>query len=167
MDCPGHRDGCAVAPEPAGACGYEIERAYYDLEGRRVEPSGIGRASACWWWSPSGPTASGRRASSSTTRSRPGFEIDNPNLVKAGDVKGIDWLGLVDAPAHKEFRADRFVAAIDRGKKDPERFQIAYLVRAVSPGVFAHPAATVADMYRPERRARTASGAVEVVGALR
>jgi uncharacterized protein YfaS (alpha-2-macroglobulin family) len=93
-----------------------------------------------------------------------GFEIDNPNLVRAGDIGGIDWLGLVGTPAHKEFRADRFVAAIDRGKNDPERFQLAYLVRAVSPGVFAHPAATVEDMYRPERRARTASGTVEVKG---
>jgi hypothetical protein len=96
-----------------------------------------------------------------------GFEIDNPNLVRAGDIGGIDWLGLVEEPAHKEFRADRFVAAIDRGNKDPVRFQIAYLVRAVSPGVFAHPAATVEDMYRPERRARTGSGTVEVEGPLR
>jgi len=73
----------------------------------------------------------------------------------------------VETPAHKEFRTDRFVAAVDRGKKDPQNFQIAYLVRAVSPGVFAHPAASVEDMYRPERRARTASGTVEVVGPLR
>jgi uncharacterized protein YfaS (alpha-2-macroglobulin family) len=41
------------------------------------------------------------------------------------------------------------------------------VVRAVSPGAYAHPAALVEDMYRPERRARTAAGRVEVVGPLR
>ena len=34
---------------------------------------------------------------------------------------------------------------------------VAYIVRAVTPGTFAHPAATVEDMYRPERHARTAA----------
>ncbi len=159
--------GVPIAPEPARGVGYEIERAYYDLEGRRLEPSGIRQGERMLVVVT--VRSNGKRAARLILNDPlpAGFEIDNPNLVKAGDVKGIDWLGLVDAPAHKEFRADRFVAAIDRGKNDPERFQIAYLVRAVSPGVFAHPAATVADMYRPERRARTASGAVEVVGALR
>ena len=32
------------------------------------------------------------------------------------------------------------------------------MVRAVTPGSFMHPAATVEDMYRPERFARTAAG---------
>jgi uncharacterized protein YfaS (alpha-2-macroglobulin family) len=46
-------------------------------------------------------------------------------------------------------------------------FQFAYIVRAVSPGTFKHPAALIEDMYRPERRARTDSGTVAVVGPLR
>jgi alpha-2-macroglobulin len=40
---------------------------------------------------------------------------------------------------------------------------VAYLVRAVTPGSFIHPAATVEDMYRPDRFARTASGKLDVV----
>ncbi len=39
---------------------------------------------------------------------------------------------------------------------------VAYIVRAVTPGSFIHPAATVEDMYRPERHARTASGRLVV-----
>ena len=39
---------------------------------------------------------------------------------------------------------------------------VAYLVRAVTPGSFLHPAATVEDMYRPDRFARTASGHLDV-----
>ncbi len=39
---------------------------------------------------------------------------------------------------------------------------IAYIVRAVTPGTYVHPAATVEDMYRPERYARTAAGTLTV-----
>jgi uncharacterized protein YfaS (alpha-2-macroglobulin family) len=39
---------------------------------------------------------------------------------------------------------------------------VAYIVRAVTPGSFVHPAATVEDMYRPERHARTGSGRLTV-----
>lgn len=39
---------------------------------------------------------------------------------------------------------------------------LAYIVRAVNPGTFIHPAATVEDMYRPERYARTAAGTLTV-----
>ncbi|HET6388324.1 alpha-2-macroglobulin [Hyphomicrobium sp.] len=39
---------------------------------------------------------------------------------------------------------------------------LAYIVRAVNPGTFVHPAATVEDMYRPERYARSAAGQLTV-----
>jgi hypothetical protein len=158
--------GIPVVPLPAEGHGYEIERAYYGLEGRRLNPTTIEQ----------GQRILAVLTVRSTTKRAArlilddplpaGFEIDNPNLVRAGDLAGIDWLGLVDTPAYKEFRAERFAAAVDRTKKDPTTFQIAYLVRAVSPGIFAHPAAMVQDMYRPQRYARTASGRVEVVGPL-
>jgi uncharacterized protein YfaS (alpha-2-macroglobulin family) len=35
-------------------------------------------------------------------------------------------------------------------------------VRAVSPGQFHHPAASVEDMYRPQMRARTDAGQVTI-----
>ena len=62
---------------------------------------------------------------------------------------------------HTEFRADRFVAAVDWQGDQP--FRLAYMLRAVSPGSFHHPAASVEDMYRPAYRARTDAGRVEVV----
>lgn len=50
-------------------------------------------------------------------------------------------------------------AAAPEKPKGPENSAIvAYIVRAVTPGSFVHPAATVEDMYRPERHARTPSG---------
>lgn len=39
---------------------------------------------------------------------------------------------------------------------------LAYIVRAVTPGTFVYPAATVEDMYRPEKYARTAAGSLTV-----
>jgi len=39
---------------------------------------------------------------------------------------------------------------------------VAYIVRAVTPGTFVHPAATVEDMYRPERYARSEAGTLVV-----
>jgi uncharacterized protein YfaS (alpha-2-macroglobulin family) len=39
---------------------------------------------------------------------------------------------------------------------------VAYIVRAVTPGTYVHPAATVEDMYRPDRYARTAAGTLTV-----
>ena len=39
---------------------------------------------------------------------------------------------------------------------------VAYIVRAVTPGTYLHPAATVEDMYRPDRYARTAAGTLTV-----
>ena len=65
-------------------------------------------------------------------------------------------------PTHAEYRDDRFVAAFDRAPSQPAIFTVAYIVRAVSPGRYVHPPATVEDMYRPERFGRTAFGHVEV-----
>ena len=47
-------------------------------------------------------------------------------------------------------------------KAPPVSATLAYIVRAVSPGTFVHPAATVEDMYRPERYARTSAGTLTV-----
>ena len=47
-------------------------------------------------------------------------------------------------------------------KPPPVSATLAYIVRAVSPGTFVHPAATVEDMYRPERYARTSAGTLTV-----
>ncbi len=154
--------GVPLVPEPAGGNGYRIERAYYDLEGRRVEPSGVAqgeRMVAVITVTADTP----RQARLIVNDPLPaGFEIDNPNLIKAGDIANIPWLGLEEEAAHTEFRADRFIAAIDRQSGARKQFQLAYRLRAVSPGVFAHPAATVEDMYRPQQRAWTGTGVVEV-----
>ena len=49
--------------------------------------------------------------------------------------------------------------ATDGSRRD---ITLAYVVRAVTPGVYVHPAASVEDMYRPQYSARTATGMMEV-----
>lgn len=117
-----------------------------------------------------------------------GLEIENPRLVEGGDIKALEWLKGSTKPEHTEFRDDRFVAAFNffggnvsrsaptegdteddtsGNEKKPDATpvttaSVAYIVRAVTPGTFVHPAATVEDMYRPERYARTAAGKLTV-----
>jgi uncharacterized protein YfaS (alpha-2-macroglobulin family) len=79
-------------------------------------------------------------------------------------MTNFDWIGEISA-AHTEFRYDRFVAAFNRAEGDEREFNVAYVVRAVTPGSYDHPAANVEDMYRPELSARTATGKMEVVTA--
>ncbi len=106
-----------------------------------------------------------------------GLEIENPRIVDSGDLKSFSWLKTTLKPQHSEFRDDRFVAAFDFFGKSGRRNSdsddddatepaseatVAYVVRAVTPGTFVHPAATVEDMYNPERFARTATGRLDV-----
>jgi uncharacterized protein YfaS (alpha-2-macroglobulin family) len=181
--------GSALTPEPAVAKGFTIERSYYTLDGTPVDlKSATGgtaqikqneRLVAVVKVSATDP---GGRVLL-VDRLPAGFEIDNPRLVDSGDVAALDWLKTTVQPEHSEFRDDRFVAAFNfssAGSEQPtEEAQstpdgqavtkgpaasatVAYMVRAVTPGAFVHPAATVEDMYRPERYARSAAGKLTV-----
>lgn len=89
-----------------------------------------------------------------------GLEIDNANLLRAGDIRALDWLSVTEYAEATEARADRFLAAVDWTSREPLR--LAYIARAVSEGSFHHPAAKVEDMYRPAFRAITGTGRVTI-----
>ena len=91
-----------------------------------------------------------------------GVEIDNPDLFEGGDVADLAFLKQTVAPVHSQARDDRFVAAFDRNGAEKAEFTVAYVARAVTPGRYVLPPATIEDMYRPQRFGRTASGALEV-----
>jgi uncharacterized protein YfaS (alpha-2-macroglobulin family) len=91
-----------------------------------------------------------------------GLEIDNPKLLDADALSGLAFAKSEVAPVHTEFRDDRFVAAYERSPEQSAFFRVAYTVRAVSPGTYVHPAATIEDMYRPERFGRTGFGSMTV-----
>ena len=178
--------GAALTPEPAASKGFTIERTYYTLDGKKVDlASATGGTSQLKQndrlvvvLKVESPETGGRILL--VDRLPAGLEVENPRLVDSGDVKTLDWLKTTLKPQHTEFRDDRFVAAFDffgtndgrRGRRNADGDEeqrspasgatVAYIVRAVTPGSFVHPAATVEDMYRPDRFARTASGRLDV-----
>jgi len=159
--------GIPTVPPPAGGEGYTIERRYYTPDGTLVDPSTAAQNDR--FVVAITVTATEERAAQLLVVDPlpAGFEIENPNLSLSGDVDRYPWLDAEGFIDHTEARTDRFVAALYRWESAPLQFTVAYTVRAVSPGVFVHPGAVVEDMYRPERRANTAAGTVEVVGPTR
>jgi hypothetical protein len=171
--------GSALTPEPAIAKGFKIERSYYTMDGKQVDlasaSGGVSRIKQnerlIVVLKVEAQEAGGRVLL--VDRLPAGLEIENPRVVDSGDVKSLGWLKTTLAPQHKEFRDDRFVAAFDFfGSDGPRRggireaassATVAYIVRAVTPGSYVHPAATVEDMYRPDRFARSSAGRLEVL----
>ncbi|MBO6756060.1 MAG: alpha-2-macroglobulin family protein [Roseibium sp.] len=159
--------GQPQVPEPAGGTAYAVDRALYDLDGKPIDPSAV--------------PVNTRIAVVVTVRALDdlpgrlmvvdrlpaGFAIDNPRLVRSGDLGGLDFLSAIDQPDHVSFYTDRFEVAVDQTRFDGSELTFAYLARAVTPGSFAHPPASVEDMYRPERRAVSASGRMTVLGPVR
>ena len=154
------RYGQAEGDTQAGGNGYRITRSYMTLDGLPADPAEVSVGTRLV--AVVAVTGfSDRTARLMVNDPLPaGFEIDNPNLLRAGDIGALGDLGLTDYADHTEFRQDRFLAAITHQGGDPLR--LAYIVRAVSPGSFHHPAASVEDMYRPTFRAQTASGHVVI-----
>ncbi|MEH6718890.1 MAG: alpha-2-macroglobulin family protein [Aurantimonas endophytica] len=156
----------AVAPA-ASVDGYAISRSYYTLEGELADPSEVGQGDRLVAVVEMTPVDSGPARLIIDDPLPAGFEIDNPAILRGGDVAALDWLELTGEAAHTEFRADRFLVAVDQGDGDTATRRFAYIVRAVSPGEFVHPAALVENMYDPTRRGRTDESRVSVVGPLR
>ncbi|MEM9850950.1 MAG: alpha-2-macroglobulin, partial [Pseudomonadota bacterium] len=151
--------GVPNQPEPAGGTGYAISRDYYTMEGDPVDPATLDQNARLVTVLTVTPTRD-RRARLMVSDPLPaGLEIDNPAILRSGDIRALDWLRTTELES-AEFRSDRFLAAVDWRGREP--FRLAYIVRAVSPGDFHHAAATVEDMYRPDFRARTATGRVTV-----
>ncbi|TDT73198.1 hypothetical protein BDE40_3384 [Litoreibacter halocynthiae] len=153
--------GVSDDPVQAGGNGYRIARDYYDLDGNPVDAGRVASGTRLVSVLTVTPLATGEARLMVNDPLPAGFEIDNPNLLRSGDVKSLPWLNTDANVRNSEFRDDRFLAAVDHyGRKE---FQLAYILRAVAPGDYHHPAASVEDMYRPFYRARTDEGRVQVV----
>lgn len=152
--------GVPSEPEPAQGHGYAIERAYFTMEGETASPEVVPVGTRLVTLITIRPFGSGEARLMVDDPLPAGFEIDNPNILRGGDIRALDWLNLNAEPQSTEFRQDRFLAAVDWRSDDP--FQLAYVVRATAPGEYHHPAASVEDMYRPRFRARTGAGRVVV-----
>ncbi|MHA3977664.1 alpha-2-macroglobulin family protein [Halovulum sp. GXIMD14794] len=154
--------GTPATDEPAQGNGYRIERALYALDGTPVDGAQVKRNDRLVVVLRIAPERDSEARLMVEDPLPAGFEIENPNILSSGEVGGIDWLNMGDVAHYRAAETDRFTAAVDWRGTEP--FRLAYVVRAVSPGEFRHPAASVEDMYRPANRARTGTGRVVVAG---
>lgn len=92
------------------------------------------------------------------------FEIGNPHLVSSGNTGKLPWLTDAATPVHSGFRDDRFTRAFERNKNSPV-LNVAYVVRAVSPGHYVLQQAFIEDTYPPDRFGRTATGTIHITAA--
>lgn len=154
--------GYPMTPPEAVSNGFTITREYFLPDGSRVDPglTTIAQNERLVVVLKVRPRSLGSGQYVVADPLPAGFEIENPNLGTGEGVADFDWLSL-DGAIHVESRTDQYVAAF-RYFSEAGSFTTAYLVRAVSPGTFVLPGATVEDMYRPELRASTGSGSVEV-----
>ena len=157
--------GNPLTEDPASSQGYSIVREYYKLDGSKADLSKIKQNDRL--------VVVLKITEPDTKYAKvlivdplpAGLEIDNPKLMDSDSIASLDWLKQDVAPSTEEYRDDRFVVGADRYSGQPAFFNFAYMVRAVSPGHYVHPPATIEDMYRPERYGRTAFGTLDVAPA--
>jgi alpha-2-macroglobulin len=153
--------GIPIEPPPAASEGFTISRSYYDIDGTPI--GGLDTATQNDRFVVVLHVEATELGSGQYVVSDPlpaGFEIENPDLSAASGIGDLNWLD-VDHPIHVESRTEQYVAAFRFTTPTPE-FSTAYLVRAVTPGLFTLPGAAVEDMYRPELRANTAAEKIAI-----
>jgi len=154
--------GVPLAPEPAAAEGYALERTFYKLDGTKTDLKSVTQNERVVVVLKITESEARYAKLLVVDRLPAGLEIDNPTLFDSGSIDAFSWLTKDLDPVHSEYRDDRFVAAFDREPGQSAFFSVAYVVRAVAPGRYVYPPATAEDMYRPDRFGRTAFGSIEV-----
>jgi uncharacterized protein YfaS (alpha-2-macroglobulin family) len=167
--------GTPSAALPALDAGYSITKAYYTLDGKPVDPTTL-KQNDRFIVSLSGTADDEDDHRTVVVDLLPaGWEIDAPITDDSSDY---GFLGPLSTTRVIEARDDRFVAAFDLGSNwqsnqendvddskphlTDQQFQLAYLVRVVTPGSFTLPEAVVSDMYRRSVMGRTKAGHTNV-----
>lgn len=155
--------GIPIRPEPAVLQGYGLERRYFTLKGQEIRPDQF-RQNERYVVKLTVSDLTKRQARLLVVDPLPaGLEIENASLGGSASTEGFGFLGDLAQVEHNEARDDRFVAAIEHKPNDKNAsFVLAYIVRAVTPGKYTHPAGLVEDMYNPEKFGRTAFGEAEI-----
>lgn len=108
----------------AGGRGYAISRSYFGIDGQPLDPASLPQGTRIVVQIQVAPQGDGGGRLLVTDPLPAGWEIDNPNLLRAGDIAALDWLDGQTQADMTEFRADRFAAAL------------VDLVGAVHPGLY-------------------------------
>jgi uncharacterized protein YfaS (alpha-2-macroglobulin family) len=136
--------------------GFELIRELYTLNGKKVDPAHVKSGDLMM------VVLTGQLKEPNTHEVMvldllpAGLEIETTKFDENMIHKNFEWLAQLTTTSRVEKRDDRFFAAFRATK--PGKFTLAYLVRAINPGTYVYPSATVESMYRPQFSARTKEG---------
>jgi uncharacterized protein YfaS (alpha-2-macroglobulin family) len=166
-------EGVPSEPLPPEAKGASLSRSFFTLEGQPADLEHLKQNDRIIV-TLSGKLDDGRHHEMVVRDLLPaGLEIEGPVGANDDGVTGYDWLSKQRFTRLTEARDDRYVASFvvsgntgyywgDDDRESDVTFSLAYIARAITPGNYVLPAATVDDMYRPSVRARTAMGSVKI-----
>lgn len=153
--------GVPVAPSPAAREGLRIKRNFFTRKGEPLNLDSI-RQNDVFVVVLEGEANTNLYHQAILTHPLPaGWEIENAKLGASSEGE-LSWLGDLTATNMKEARDDRFVAAFDLSEDAGKSFKLAFIVRAITPGVYELPGASVEDMYKPRFFARQSIGRITV-----
>jgi alpha-2-macroglobulin len=154
--------GVPTDPLPAKAQGFAVERTIRTLDGSAVPDGATLVQGQRYVVIVAGTSDSAEPHQGLVVDLLPaGLEIENTRLRNGGDVGDFAWLPQLTDARHIEMRDDRFIAAYDL-EAERTTFTAAYIVRAVTRGIFVQPPAYVEDMYQPYRFARGTVGTLTI-----
>lgn len=152
--------GVPVAPAPAAREGLRVKRNFFTRKGEPLNLDAI-RQNDVFVVVLEGEANTNLYHQAILTLPLPaGWEIESAKLGP-GEVPDLPWLGALTATRTMEARDDRFVAALDLTESE-KTFKLAFIVRAITPGVYELPGAVVEDMYKPRFFARQTIGRITV-----
>ncbi len=152
--------GVPLVPTPAAREGLRIKRNFFNRKGEPLNLDAI-KQNDVFVIVLEGEVNTNLYHQAAVTQPLPaGWEIENAKLG-AGSESELSWLGELTPTLTKEARDDRFVAALDLWEQT-RSFKLAFIVRAITPGVYELPGAAVEDMYKPRFFARQGVGRITV-----
>jgi len=166
-------DGTQIGPLPAMDKGVSITKSYYTLDGRPAALNALKQSDRLIVVIQGRMPDIKRRTIGVMDLLPAGLEIEAP--LSPGAEANYSFLPALTRTSLNQKRDDRYAAAFTiagstRRAPDGHRVQVipsyalAYIARAVTPGHFVLPAATIEDMYAPGVKARTNMGSVTVTG---
>ncbi|MFN3229544.1 MAG: alpha-2-macroglobulin family protein, partial [Asticcacaulis sp.] len=145
--------GSPVNAPAASQSGLSLDKQVLSLQGGQIDPSQLVQGSRVIILI-SGRSQQGRMVPLIVDDALPaGYEIEtvlSPEDTSTGPFR---FIGALSATLAQEARDDRFIAAVN--VPGQERFAVAYVARAVTPGNFFLPGAEARDLYRADISART------------
>jgi uncharacterized protein YfaS (alpha-2-macroglobulin family) len=153
--------GVPAAPLPAEEQGLKIVRRVFDMAGHPVDTAAVPHNEVLVVILEGESTDPLEHQALVVDPLPAGLEIENVRLADSAQLGDLTWLGELSPARHVDYREDRFVAAVDLTKEKPG-FRLVYLVRAVTPGEYLAPGASVEDMNRPHLLARSAAARMRV-----